>query len=178
MKKYINKFLGFATIMLVLSMLPFTVLAYDSTTSSSEEIVNEINFNITSGIDVKKEKESTFDKKRTITGTSDEGTSITIYVYTAKENPEENESEDDDKDSTVTYTIIVGASGIFSQAIELAIGENTIDITVEKEDYESINKTFIINRKNREIKQELEKTIILPGEGKTSQESSLELIKR
>lgn len=178
MRKYINRLLGFVAIMFILSILPFTVLASDTgLVSPSEEVVNEINFNITSGIDVKKEKESTFDKKRTITGTSDEGTSITIYVYTTKVDSDEKKSEDDE-DSTVTYTIVVGASGIFSQAIELAIGENTVDITVEKEDYESINKTFIINRKNREIKQELEKTIILPGEGKTSQESSLEMIKR
>lgn len=183
MKSYTKGLLGFILFIFLISLSPFTVLANDETglLPSSEEVTSDVTFKITSGLDVNKEKESTFDKKRTISGTASEGTIITIDVHSKKDNKQDSSSEQTDGENknqeNNTYNIEVGASGIFSQTVELVIGENKIDITVEEENKDKIEKSFIINRKSREIKQELEKTIVLPGETtsndvKTTQEET------
>lgn len=177
MKKFIKGFSVFAIMIFMISILPFTALANDTDILSDDDKI-EISFKITSGLDLNKEKESTFDKKRTISGTAKDGTMVTINVYSDSEpdssqNGEETEvSSNSDYKEEQFYEIAVGASGIFSQTIYLNLGENTIDITVESEDSETIEKSFIINRKSREIKQELEKTIVLPGETQSSEKTS------
>lgn len=174
MKNYTKGLLGFILFIFLISLSSFTVLANDETglLPSSEEVTRDVTFKITSGLDVNKEKESTFDKKRTISGTASEGTIITIDVHSKKDNKQDSSSEQTDDENknqeSNIYNIEVGASGIFSQTVELVIGENKIDIIVEEENKDKIEKSFIINRKSREIKQELEKTIVLPGETTSS----------
>lgn len=174
MKNYTKGLLGFILFIFLISLSSFTVLANDETglLPSSEEVARDVTFKITSGLDVNKEKESTFDKKRTISGTASEGTIITIDVHSKKDNKQDSSSEQTDDENknqeSNIYNIEVGASGIFSQTVELVIGENKIDIIVEEENKDKIEKSFIINRKSREIKQELEKTIVLPGETTSS----------
>lgn len=145
-------------VLIFIMMLPFTVMASDTgLLPSAHEATNteQLVFKITSGVDTSKNKESTFDKKRTITGTAEEGTKVTISIYTG------NEASDNLKNE---FVIDVGASGIFSQTVELELGENIINIKVEKENFSTQTKKFVISRKDREIKQELESAIILPGE--------------
>lgn len=176
MKNYVKGLLGLFLFLFLISLSPSETLAGGDEMGllpSAERV--DVDFKITSGLDINKEKESTFDKKRTISGTANEGTIITIDIHIQNKKDEqlqsnqyETESKDtenneDNKDNNY-YTIEVGASCIFSQTVELAIGENKIDITVEEEGKDKIEKNFIINRKSREIKQELEKAIVLPGE--------------
>lgn len=111
-------------------------------------------FEITGGIDKEKDAESTFDKTRTISGSAESGTEIIISVYTYDEDNEKVLLED--------YDFIVGASEIFSQSVNLAIGENYILIEAYKD--EDISSYEVnIKRKEGQIKQELEQGIALPG---------------
>ncbi len=181
MKIYSKSLLGLFLFLFLISLSPSNVLAGGDDglglLPSSEKV--DVDFKITSGLDINKEKESTFDKKRTISGTANEGTIITIDIHnqaTQKDEEEiqSTENKTDETESTENktkddecYTIEVGASCIFSQTVELAIGENKIDITVEEKGKDTIEKVFKINRKSREIKQELEKAIVLPGETET-----------
>lgn len=112
-------------------------------------------FSITSGLDFLKENKATFDKTRTITGKAEEGSVVTITIYEKLLEKEEELKE------TEKYKIVVGASGYFSQTINLVIGENIIDINVSK-DNKSYNGQTSIKRKKSEIKNELEQAIILP----------------
>lgn len=170
---------SFIILMFVVFLLQTTVMASDSgLLSSSEETVADNAFKITSGLDVEKEKESTFDKERTITGKAEEGTKVTISVYnkeTDKAETSDDQSTDSPTESTESdekkYELEIGASGIFSQVISLKLGENNITLTVENDKYDTIVKSFVINRKNREIKQELENTIVLPGESSNKSET-------
>lgn len=163
MKKNIKKFIGFNVLICIVFMLQFTVLASEAALSPSIDKIKEVIFEITSGLDTEKEKESTFDEQRTLTGTAEEGVLVSIQVSSSQEVSENlNESSSDEN-----YDIVIGASGIFSQTIKLKVGENTIDITISKEGFETVKKSFIVNRKKREIMQELEKTIVLPGEKAT-----------
>lgn len=112
-------------------------------------------FEITGGIDETKEVETTFDKTKTISGTAEKGTEINISIYKMSEEEELTELN--------SYDLTVGPSGIFSQTIDLEIGENYIVISANKDDKHSSFET-IIKRKKSEIKTELEKGIVLPGQ--------------
>ncbi len=90
----------------------------------------------------------------------------------AKAETETKRSLDDIKKSIeavepVTYTISVGASGLFNQNIDLALGDNIILVTQDK-DGKTTEKIFIVRRKDAEIKNKLEKGIVLPGQNKVS----------
>ncbi len=148
MKKLI---LTLATIFLLILSNSFSVFA--ASVSNSE--VNS-RFCITGGLDFSKDIKSTFDKTRTITGKAQEGDTVTIYVY-EKLLEKQEELKEVDK-----YTVVVGASGYFSQTINLAVGENIIDINVKDEEDKSSSVSTSIIRKKSEIKNELEKAIILP----------------
>ncbi len=142
--------LTLATIFLLVLFNSFSAFA----ASASNYEVNS-GFSITGGLDFSKEAKPTFDKTRTITGKAQEGNVITISVY-EKLLEKKEELKEVDK-----YTIIVGASGYFSQTINLAIGENIIDIDVKNENKKSSVSTSI-TRKKSEIKKEIERAIILP----------------
>lgn len=148
MKKLI---LTLATIFLLI--LSNSIFAYAASVSNSE--VNS-GFSITGGLDFSKEAKSTFDKTRTITGKAPEGSTVTITVY-EKLLEKEEELKEVDK-----YTVVVGASGYFSQTVNLVVGENVIDISVKDKNNKYSNVSTAITRKKSEIKNELEQAIILP----------------
>lgn len=127
-----------------------------SSLAASPEVEEKFSekFVITGGIDTEKEIEATFDKSRTISGTAEVGSFITISVCQVLGEEEYSEAE--------IYEIVVGSSGYFSQSVDLSIGENLIDITAEKDDVSyTINAN--IKRKKSEIKSELFKNISFPS---------------
>lgn len=111
----------------------------------TEEALPLESFEITSGLD--REKESTFDAARTIAGTAEKDTFIIIRTYRYDDNGEELELH--------YYEITVGASGMFTQIMELRPGENRIEIKAALDGRETV-KTALIRRKKQEIKRELE----------------------
>jgi hypothetical protein len=115
--------------------------------SSAEEDILDLGvIKITAGLT--KEQEVTFDKVRNIAGEAKEGTVLVFKVYQDK--------EQEDKE---TYSQSVGASGLFSQLINLKVGKNYIEIKVEQENNEQVF-LFEISRKKEEIKKELEEVKI------------------
>ena len=108
--------------------------------------------NITDGIDMEKEFESTFDDTRTITGKAQKGASVVISVCS-----ENNDGTLDIKDS---YQIEIGASGYFSKKVKLYDGENIIIISA---DNDTASVTAHIRRKSMEIKNMLERGVYTPG---------------
>lgn len=122
--------------------------------SASNEENNS--FAITGGINFSKESESTFDKTRTIVGKAEEKSIVTVTVY-EKLLEKQEELKEIEK-----YKIVVGASGYFSQTINLSIGENVVEIKVKDIDKKSSSISTSITRKKSEIKNELEQAIILP----------------
>lgn len=103
---------------------------------------------ITAGL--KKEQEVTFDKVRNISGEAAEGTKLVFKVY---------KEEQEGQEEIESYSQSVGASGLFSQLIELKEGKNYIEIIVKQEDKSKIF-IFEIDRKKEEIKKELEEVKI------------------
>lgn len=101
---------------------------------------------ITGGIDMDREYESTFDKTRTITGKADRGSVITIKVCV--------KDEDDVLSVAESREIEVGVSGYFSTSVNLYEGENIIVISNEEN---SASVVALIKRKSEEIKARLER---------------------
>ena len=221
-----RRFLTACFLILTLVFIPCNVYAKESELLD-EEVLKKLIFDITSGFDLKKDKESTFDTKRTITGTAEEGTMVTVYVYnkavdglaiwyeqnaeeaddnidkaeevsnkdlsndtqkaeqniskedkkeavksevkksetvkSEEEKAEISEDEQEDTQPTEIYEIEVVSSGIFSQSIELELGDNTIVLVFEKENCQTVVKQFNITRKSRDIKEVLENGIVFPG---------------
>lgn len=121
----------------------------------AETAEQELGLSVTSGIDMSKETQSTFDDSKTIAGVANQGTAIEISVSTKDANGELTENEN--------FEIEVGASGIFSQTVELSLGENVISITAYKEGCETVSGETIVKRRNITIKNELENTVSIPG---------------
>jgi hypothetical protein len=96
---------------------------------------------ITDGLE---QDEKTFDEKRSVSGEAKEGTTVTFVVYQGEKN-----------EKAMEETQQVGASGLFNQLIQLKHGKNQIDFIAEYQD-EKIKRSFIIERKNDQIKKELE----------------------
>lgn len=119
--------------------------AYGAESEQESGILDLEIIKITAGLT--KKQEVTFDKVRNISGEAKEGTSLVFYVY-----QDEKEKEKEQKES---YSQSVGASGLFSQLINLKEGKNYIEIVVKQQDKKD---TFIfqIDRKKEEIKKELE----------------------
>lgn len=113
-------------------------------------------FEITSGLP--KETESTFDDSRIIIGLAERNSLITISVSHVV-------GEDDEEEPELTdyFEITVGASGMFSQSIDLQMGENTVTVTAAKGKCQS-TKVAVIKRKDMGIKLELEQGLALPGQ--------------
>ena len=143
----------FVTISMLTFVLIFSNIFLVFAAPASDE--DNIKFSITSGLDFSKENKATFDKSRTIVGKAQPKSSITIKVYEKLPQKEEKLKKVEE------YKIVVGASGYFSQTINLSIGENIIDI-VSLNDKKSYDMSTSITRKKSEIKNELEQAIILP----------------
>ncbi len=131
----------------------FLALPLNSYAASPEAESFCQNFVITGGLDTEKETESTFDKSRTISGTAEIGSVVTIEVLSENTKKELCESG--------FYEIKVGSSGYFSQNIDLLIGENLITIKAKKGELSSCVEASI-KRKKSEIKSELSNNISVP----------------
>ncbi len=121
----------------------------------AEAAKQELGFSVTSGIDMSKETQSTFDDSKTIAGVANQGTAIEISVSSKDANGDLTEN--------TSFLLEVGASGIFSQTVELSLGENVVEITASKEGYETVSEETIVKRRNITIKNELENTVSIPG---------------
>lgn len=119
---------------------------YASPSDEQSDILDLGVIKITAGLT--KEQEVTFDKVRNISGEAKEGTLLVFKVYQDKEQQDEE-----------SYSQSVGASGLFSQLINLKEGKNYIEIRVEQNENEKVF-LFEINRKKEEIKKELEEVKI------------------
>jgi len=105
---------------------------------------------VTSGLDFEKERISTFDSSRTLSGTTQKNDVFTVEVYSITDNGFELYS---------SYDISVGISGIFSKKIEFEVGENYVVITDCNDD---IIAEIVVNRKSKDIKRVLEEGMYLP----------------
>ncbi|GFI61644.1 hypothetical protein IMSAG049_00805 [Clostridiales bacterium] len=117
---------------------------------------------ITGGIDMDKEKESTFNDTRTITGRAEKGANITINVCIENEDYDEFDEEDLKFIVLDSYDIEIGVSGYFSKNIKLFEGENIIIIGTEDN---SSGIIAYIKRKDVKIKDRLERGVCIPGSG-------------
>lgn len=115
-------------------------------------------FEITGGLDAEKETETTFDTDRAISGAAEKDTEIMIVVYKAVYHDDETEYEEIN-----TYEFTVGPSGLFSQTVDLELGENYIQIIAAKGKKQSVVEA-VIKRKDSEIKSELSQIKALPGQ--------------
>ena len=141
----------FAILTVMLTML-ISVNAFAADYYGETDVIE-----ITGGIDMEKDSESTFDETRTITGKAECGTVIIINVYAY--------NEDGELALMKTYETEVGASGHFSKSIDLFEGENVIIIGT---DDGSANFAALIKRKSEEIKNRLERVVCMPGDGLVS----------
>ena len=108
-------------------------------------------FEITSGLDFSKDSVSTFDSSKTVSGTAAKNTNMKIEVYSIKSDTAKLEND---------YSFTVGISGIFTQAIDLNIGENYIVVSSGNEEKDKAEIT--VNRKKEAVKKALEKGVYLP----------------
>jgi len=128
-------------------------LAYHGYDLDEYEILED--FEVTGGI--VKEKENTFDTTRTLTGSTIPGTLVIISINQYNE-------EFDEEEEIYYDEVKVGASGLFTQIVEFELGENIILITAVNEEEGLICEySAIINRKDQEIKKELEQNSGLQG---------------
>ncbi|MGE4213961.1 MAG: hypothetical protein AB7E42_04185 [Anaerotignaceae bacterium] len=115
----------------------------------------EVEISITGDLDFEKEKVSTFNDSKTLSGTAEKGTVINIIVYTKSGLGKLTEAE--------SYSVEVGDSNLFSQAVELYVGENYIEFSASMEGYDDYQGSVTVNRKNKAIKTQLENSIYIPG---------------
>ena len=108
-------------------------------------------FEITSGLDFSKDSVSTFDDTKTISGTANKDTEIKIEVYSVN---------NDNMSLTNDYALTVGVSGIFSQIIDLSLGENFVIVSSGSSDSDKAEIT--VNRKTQAVKKALENGVYLP----------------
>lgn len=155
-----NFFIMLIAAVLLLFIVPCSAYAGPLDAASEEQSRSEVNFSITSGVNLTKKVQSTFDSSRTISGVADQGTEIAISVSTKDASGELQES--------ANYDMEVGASQLFSQTVELSLGDNFIEIIASKDGFETVTESTIIKRKKEEIKTELENSISVPGSSKTT----------
>jgi len=114
----------------------------------------EVNVSVTGDLNFEKDKVSTFNESKTISGTAEKGTDIDIIVYTKSFYGRFKEVE--------SYSIKVGDSNLFSQALGLRVGENYIEFRASKDGLKDYYKSVTVNRKNKAIKNQLENSIYIP----------------
>ena len=139
----------------IMFLFCFTVCLFSSAAYAGPLDTTEIEF--TGGLDFDKERVSTFDDSKQISGNAKSGTVINITVSTVNFKGEMEEQE--------SYEIEVGKSGIFSQSIDLSLGENVVEVTAQQKDCEEYSVSTEVVRKNKVIKYKLENSIYLPGSG-------------
>lgn len=154
------------TIITLLCVAPISAYANPLTEPPIQEetiddIQTDVEINITGGI----ESKSTFDESRTISGSAEQGTKIAISVSSKDASGSLTEN--------ACYNMKVGVSGLFSQMIDLELGENIVTITAEKDGCNTVNEEVTIKRKRREIKNELENGVSIPGNNTFTTKSPL-----
>jgi len=135
------------SIIVVLFVMSTNIFVYADSSEATVEITSDFNFD--------DEKVSTFNSERTLTGSAKEGTVIEISISTKNFAGKFREVD--------FYTITVGKSGIFSQAVGLSIGENLVAMQVFQGEEVVEEESTIVNRKKRSIKTQLETSIYVPG---------------
>ena len=115
----------------------------------------QVEIGITGDLDFEKEKVSTFNDSKTISGTAEKGTVINIVVYTKSRLGKLSEAEN--------YSVEVGDSQLFSQAVGLSLGENYIEFKACMEGYDDYQGSVTVSRKNKAIKTQLQNSIYIPG---------------
>ena len=111
----------------------------------------ELMFVITRG----DEEAVTFDLTRTIAGMAEKDAEIEIVVLI--EDPLDGEIR-----PIAVHHVTVGDSELFIQTVRLEVGRNIIQITAEKEEFETVFVEIVVRRKRREVKRELVDAIVLP----------------
>jgi hypothetical protein len=125
-------------------LFPNTLLAGRRSEIKVNQIgIGKLNFKLLNGFE--KDIEYTFNSSRTISGTSEEDTIITVTVFRDKEMTQE----------VVKYVKIVSSLGIFSQEIDLRHGGNYILINAAKGTKEAEVRVSV-TRLDIRLKQELE----------------------
>lgn len=121
-----------------------------------------------------KPAESTFDTFRTIVGSAPKDTTVTITIYAVLENQFEQFEQSEqinrlnragDYEPLREYALVVGQSGVFSKTVDLDQGRNFVCITFENDGKRAMI-TALVNRKDVEIKKELEQSGNLVNLGK------------
>lgn len=117
---------------------------------------NEFAFvEITSDFNFDSEKFSTFQNEKTISGTAPVKTVIDIVVSTKNFAGKYNQKD--------CYTIEIGRSELFSQAIKLYVGENKVEFFAYSDNSDKYEAEIIVNRKKLAIKETLENSMYIPG---------------
>ena len=134
----------------IITLILICMIGLFSVSAAYANDTKEKGLTVTSGLDFEKERISTFDSSRTVSGSAQKDGHITIEVFSVK---------DGDMKLYSSYDISVGISGIFAQSIEFGVGESYVVITDETS---GESKGIVINRKSRDIKRALEEGIYLP----------------
>ncbi len=159
MKKF--TFVVFLSFLMIFSSSMHVIYASSgSPLQETDGLVAVDTFEITDGIDLSKDAEATFDQERTISGVAEKDTDLLFVVYKAVYHAEEDTFSYEEQDS---YALTVGASGLFSQTVNLGLGENYVEITASKGLKKSIVGTTI-KCKDEGVKLELENGRALPGQ--------------
>ena len=137
------------SLVLIMSVLVGSIFVYAGTFDDEKcpvEITSDFNFG--------SEKIATFNDEKTISGTAPQGTAIDIIVSTKGFAGKYRERD--------RYSLEVGSSGLFSQAISLYVGENKVEFVAVSNNDEFASET-VVNRKKMAIKSQLENSIYIPG---------------
>jgi len=138
------------SVLVLLFVMSINVFAYANSFENDKKLVE-----ITSSFNFADEKISTFNNEKTLTGSAPEGTVIEISISTRNFTGKFKEVD--------FYTMEVGKSEIFSQAVNLSVGENLITMQVIKGRQVIEEENVIVNKKKRSIKTQLETSIYVPG---------------
>ena len=95
----------------------------------------------------------TFEKKITILAKSLKGAKISLVVSYDSEL---------DIEPAVYATALIGATQKYMQPVSLHLGDNYIELTIEREGYEPVVIEALVKRMDNNIAESLEKLIVIP----------------
>lgn len=155
MKKLLFSF-AFLFVCLYTTSTVYAGFSTDDTAAVSEAAdLPAVEFEILSGIDIEKCYLSTFDSTLTISGKAESGSLITVILWT--------KDTDGNFISQTEYNVEVGAVALFSQILELKVGENNFTLYIDKPEHAGIVIDFVVKRKQQVIKTVLENSVAMPG---------------
>ncbi|MGL4790902.1 MAG: hypothetical protein ACRCW1_05775 [Anaerotignaceae bacterium] len=123
-----------------LTFLAILCFIFTLTTTSVYAATKQTEVSITSTFNFEKSRMSTFDEQKTIAGAANKGTEIEIMVYTLDEDGEVNEE--------AVYNITVGKTGLFTQTIDVYLGENYVEFHATEGTLETFEESTVVNRKS------------------------------